>query len=360
MKMKKMPLFWKIYLGILVLFAVLLAAGAVVLTSFLTAFEKSQSIHPAQKAFDEYFLASSFEEALKKAEFSTSQWEDVSHAASALSDFCKEKELSFYAVGDKEGEAKYNVVACEKNESTGTKIATISLEKEKEKGKFGLSGYALSEIEVFLEPTFSKKVKIPSSYTLAVNGKEVGSENSVEKTGHFWNEYLPEGVKGIEFSEFSFTDLFCDPELKCTTSSGQEVKLVENEETGLLEAPILFEEAPSSLSKRLLQGMKEYAKFIQADGSTAAVGEYFDKGSLFYKNTIRNPAIWVMDHDSFSFRNEVVEEFYFFDENTLCCHISFDQVLKNAGMEDYIDPVDMTVFARKIGGEWYIFDRFVR
>ena len=56
----------------------------------------------------------------------------------------------------------------------------------------------------------------------------------------------------------------------------------------------------------------------------------------------------------------MVEDFYYFDEKTLCCHISFDQHLKKTGREDYVDNLDMTIFARKIGRNWRIYDRIVR
>jgi hypothetical protein len=110
-----------------------------------------------------------------------------------------------------------------------------------------------------------------------------------------------------------------------------------------------------AVSDRLLKGLKEYATYMQDDGSIGRVSPYFDTKSDFYKSTASNPSSFVWDHNGYEFKNESVEDFYFFDENTLCCHISFDQVLKMTGKENYVDNLSMIVFAHKIKGTWRIF-----
>ena len=356
---EKKSLFWKIYFGALILFAVALIAGVVILLTYLSAFEKSQPIHPAREAFQEYFASGDFEKALKKANFAVGEKEKLSHAVKAMEKTFDKEKMEFYAVGVEKGVAKFNVITSDENKDSFIKVATIFLKKDNKTDFYGFSPYQLDALEIFLKPTYSANVKIPSDYSLTVNGVEVKAEEAKNTSSHPWNDYLPENSKKLMISEFSFSDLFCEPEIKAYNEKGEEITLLKNEETGALEAPIQYKEVPKTLSDRLLSGMKEYAKFIQADGSTAALGEYFDKSSLFYRNTASNPGWWVTDHDGFVFEKERVEDFYFFDENTLCCHISFDQVLKTHGKEDYIDPVDMTIFARKIGGNWYIFDRIV-
>ncbi len=360
MKEKKLSLFWKIYFGALILFAVAFIAGVILLLTYLSAFEKSQPIHPAREIFEEYFASKDYEKALKKAEFSVGDKEEIAHAASAMEKLCKEGKTEFYAVGVEKGVAKYNVVtSLGKEDSSFIKIATILLKKENKTDFFGFSAYKYEDMEIFLEPEFSASVKIPSDFRLTVNGIEVKKEEAKKVSSHFWNDYLPASSEKLMISEFYFSDLFCEPEITAYNEKGEKVELLKNEESGVLETAIQYEEVPKALSDRLLSGMKEYAKFIQADGSVSSLGEYFDKSSLFYQNTALNPGWWVTDHDGYFFEKEKAEDFYFFDENTLCCHISFDQVLKTRGREDYIDPVDMTIFARKIGGNWYIFDRIV-
>ena len=54
---KKPSLFLILYLSITAFFALLLVIGGFVLNRWLYAFEKSEAIHPAEDAFEEYFAA---------------------------------------------------------------------------------------------------------------------------------------------------------------------------------------------------------------------------------------------------------------------------------------------------------------
>lgn len=380
---KKLPLFWGVYLAVTVSVIALILIGAALLTSYLAAFEESQPIHGAEKIFRQYFESKNFEAALKDSGFAVGETETLSDAAEALSALTEGKVMSFYAVSSEEGEANYNVVVIDSEKissQTGsgeevkdataemavqgipsTKIATLRFEKSEKKGSFGFRGYEFSEMEIFLEGKNEAKVCIPSGYSLFVNGKELGEGYIKSSSDHEWNEYLPEGTEGITLSDYEITGLYAEPSLTCTDEEGEEIALARNEETGVWEAALRYEDnVDAALSQRILTGMEEYAKYMQDDGSIGTVSTYFDRTSMFYKNTASNPSSFVWDHNGYEFRNEVIDEFYFFDENTLCCHVSFDQVLKMYGKEDYVDHLDMTVFVRKVGSSWRIYDRIVR
>jgi hypothetical protein len=69
-----------------------------------------------------------------------------------------------------------------------------------------------------------------------------------------------------------------------------------------------------------------------------------------------NTFVW--DHNGYSFENEKVSEFMRYNENTVSCRISFTHLLHKHGREDYKDVTDITYFAEKIDGEYYIFARY--
>ena len=377
---KTSPLFWRIYLIAVIFGVFLILMGGVVLTLYLSAFEKSQPIHVAQEVFDRCFATENFEKTLKEADFKVAAPETLSHAASALKKVTEGKTLSFYATSSQEGTASYNVVAIDpanlvSQKDTGSvkdasaemamqaipsvKIATIYLKKDEEKGDFGLRSYQFDRMEIFLKGEVACQVNVPDSYRLLVNGVEMGKEDIAKQTPHEWNEHLPQGVDGIMLNQYVFTDLFCQPEISCLDENGNEVPLSHEEDATLWEAQLQMEQdqdVPEALKERMMNGMKEYAKWIQDDGSLAAVGNYFDRSSQFYKNTAANPAKFVWDHNGYEFRKESIGEFYFFDENTFCCHVDFYQALKKTGQADYVDHLDMIVFARKVNGVFRIYD----
>ena len=380
MEWMKKNKFWVIYAAVVLVFAMALTVGLAVLNSYLKAFEASQPIHVAEAVYARYFGKDSLEKALKEADFQTGEYETLKNVDSYIKTMRDGKHLSFYSVSVGDGKAVYNVVLTdsdlnkEKEAVTeeaeteelnataipSTKIATIYLKKSKEAGDFGLYSYAFDRLEFHVKGTKSIAVSIPDGYTLFVNGIAVEEDAVKEKTQHEWNAFLPEGVKGIEYLEFEVGDLFEEPTLTCQNADGEEMALVQDEESGAWKAELTYsEEKKEELGDRILAGMKEYAKFMQNDGRIGLVSPYFDRTSMFYKNTAANPSVFVWDHNGYSFRNEEVGEFYEFDEKTLCCHVQFEQVLKKTGREDYVDRLDMVVFVRKVGNSWLIYDRMV-
>lgn len=372
LQIKKTSRFWQIYTIITASLALLLVIGLIILADYLSAFEKSQPIHAARTVFDEYFASHRFEEALEKAGFTPTEFETPATAATVLKTMSQGKEMTFYPVSAPDNEARYNVVvvnpedmdSSEQNEDGGvavrgvpsTKIATISLTKSKESGKWGLYPYEFSALEINASPQEKIQALVPSTYHLFINDKEVPATYIAETSAHPFNAFLPDGVKGIEVVTYKVDGLFSAPRLTCTDESGQAVALVE--ENGAYSFSLSYDSTlQQKYAKRVLDGMKEYAKYIQNDGSLAQVAAYFDTSSIFYKNVTRNLSQFVWDHNGYEFKNETADEFYAFDENTFCCHVSFDQVLHLRGREDYVDSLDMIVFCRKKGNNVYIFDR---
>ena len=376
---RKNAAFWKIYAIFVTLLVTVAIVGTGLLISWLDAFEKSQPIHSAEAVFNEYFVTERWGEVLKLSDYEMSALEREGDAVAALAELKRDKVMSYYSAGVTDGACKYNVVLVDAKDlsaSTGsgetvkdataemsvkgipsTKIATITVTKKETAGKWGFGGYEFSELEIFLKKNQSAEVCIPSQYTLYAGDEAIPADKIAEFKSHSWNESLPDGVKGIEFATYRFEGLLSEPTFSVKDENGDPVALAKNEESGVWEAGLIFEaDVDKALSDRLLKGLKEYAAYMQDDGSIGRVSPYFDTRSDFYKSTASNPSSFVWDHNGYEFKNETVEDFYFFDENTLCCHISFDQVLKMTGRENYVDNLSMTVFARKINGTWRIFD----
>lgn len=379
MNREKLSSLWKIYAVYVMVLVTVAILGAGILLSWLDAFEQSQPIHSAKAVFNAYFIPEKWQDILTLSGYEMGPLESEGDAASALAALKKDKVMSYYSAGVADGVAKYNVVLVDPDDlsaSTGTgedvkdataemsvkgipskKIATITVTKNKEAGKWGFYGYEFTGLELFLKGSESVELCIPSHFSLYAGETAVDSEKIQELTPHPWNEALPEGIKGIEFATYRFEKLLSVPEFTVKDENGTEVPLTKNEESGVLEADLVFEkDVDQALSDRLLQGLEEYAAYMQDDGSIGRVSRYFDTRSDFYKSTAGNPSSFVWDHNGYEFKNEVVEDFYFFDEDTLCCHIAFDQILKMTGRENYVDHLSMTVFARKINGTWRIFD----
>lgn len=362
--------FWQTYLKVICAGLFLIFIGALILSSYLNAFEKSQSIYTAKESFAHYFEKGKYEKALQEAGYRAEETEDIKTVAKALKEAAKTKVFDLCAVKTEDGIATYHVVLTapiyvkeaqgKENVGGDIKVAQMRFQKTRDKNFWGFESWEFLDMKFFFHGELSITCAIPSSYTLFANGTRITPDKITGQEEHPWNNHLPEGKDGISLNIYHLSEFFLEPDLSCQNEKGENVTLVKNEKEDRWEAVPSYEEVDESLKTRLIEGMKEYAKYNQKDVSLSALSPYFDPNGPFYEEITKNPYMKVWEHDNSQFKNEVIEKFYFFDQNTLCCHISFDQVLKKKGREDYIDSLDMTVFARKEGGTWLIYDHALR
>lgn len=368
MKTKKPSLFLILYLSVLALGIVLLIVGAVFLNRWLTAFEASEAIYPAEAAYEKYFSDGDFSSAIEAAGLTVGEFEDANAVEAVLKKAAEGKTMTFYSAQVGEEGARYNVVLTDPEAEPddagiipSQKIATIHLTRNEEELAFGFRGYSFSRLELFAEPSESVTVTLPATSKLFLGDKEVGDGYKTGESDHPYNAFLKSGVTGITLATYTVEGLYLPPEIRCVDANGREMLLTQNED-GSFSAELNYDEAlKEAYGDRILTGMKEYAKWMQADAEIDSVIPYFDTSSQFYKNTAANPWIYAWgEHNSYEFQNELIEDFYAYDENTFSCHVSFDQVLHRWGRQDFVDRLDMIVFVRKVGGSYKIYDRIVQ
>jgi len=404
----RFPYFWVIY-GTLTLAAVLaIAYGLNLLRGYLTEFESAQPSHPAEAVFQRYFAEGDFRDALALAGFQTGEFETLDHPNAVLKKMAEGKKLTYYSVPAGEGKAAYNVVLIsEKKEESekeetktelpdateepqtsptqgftplshsvtteedtlstpevvgipSTKIATFYLKQSAPSGEWGFAGYELESMELFLKPEKSISVTLPESSRLLINGKEVPASYVTASRADTFNSFLAEGIPGLNWVTYTVEGLFEDPALvEGLDRENIPHKLSFSQEKGIWEAALNYSQSlQDTYSEFLMAGMKEYAKHIQNDVRFSAVIPYFDPQSIFYRHIYENLSQFVWDHNGYTFRNEFIGEFYAFDENTFCCHVSFDHVLHLRNREDYVDPLDMIIFVHRVGDKFMIYDRY--
>jgi len=86
------------------------------------------------------------------------------------------------------------------------------------------------------------------------------------------------------------------------------------------------------------------------------VTQYFDPASDVYAAVKKVSNKYVNSYDSYEFKNEKTDEFIQYDENTFSCRASFSQVLHLKGAADYVDNIDYTLYLRRVGDKFLIYD----
>ncbi len=345
MKIKNMPLFYKIYFASLIIFAVVLIAVCIALNAFIIDYNKGIPETVSQKFFENTFINLDTDKIVEMSGITHSEFETDND----IKNFLKEQlsgELSYTSISSDDEKTKKYIV-----KSGEYKLASFSLTADEN------NDYSPSTLELHLPKSLQKQYKVLSDSTITINSIPVDESYISERTPHKNADYLPDGVPCPEWITYSISGLTKEPEVVITDRNGNSPVLMEDE-NGVFYENIIYDEQEQELIDRLLEAAKQYAKCMQFDASKASALVYFEKGTPLYDSirTVENMFVW--DHAGYEFLDEKVSEFMRYDDNTVSVRISFTHVLKMYGREDYRDMTDITFFARNVNGKYLIFDRY--
>lgn len=358
--------FLKRYFTVLLAVLVLFTVCVLTLTFYLSAYENSQSYHVAKEEFTRYFKKGKYEDALKKAGYEAGETENLKTVAKAIKEQAKTKVFDLIFIKEENGIATYHVVLSAPTyvkEAAGKefvggdiKVAQMRFEKSEKKNFWGFASYEFLDMQFFFRGDLTITCAIPATYTLLVNGTAAEDSAIASTEEHPFNSFLPENKEGITLKIYEFSDFFLEPTLVCQNEEGKGVEMAKNEETGRWEMVLPYEsEVDQALKDQLLSDVKEYAKYLQKDTSLSTLTPCLVRGGPFYQKAVEYTFVRYWDHENYLFRNEEITDFFFYDQETLTCHVSFDQVLQKSGKEDYVLHHDYTVFAQKEGGAWRLY-----
>ena len=356
MKTKKIPLFYIFLLVIAIIVVVLTQIGKSILKDVLIEYEDSQYKYVAEDFFDSNFADSNVQTVAKLFSSQISEYETEEAFAEYISALIGDSDFSMQpssaGLSDRE---KYVV-------SVGNlRFAEFYVDKTGVKTEHGFDTYEVADVLFNNNILKSYSIQIPSDYSLYVNG--------VPASEKYWQKdrietesqaFMPDGVDGIIYTTYTFTNMCAEPEFKVTNSEGAETEITCNED-GIFVADVVYQN--SALAEKyanyVIEATKAYACYMQKDASFGKVKGYLDPDSEFYKYVKETPTWPVITHNGYGFENEVVTDFHSYSEDVFSCRISFVHVLKYSGLEDYRDSIDITWYLRNVNGKFLIYDSYI-
>lgn len=348
---KRFPLFYKILFAALGVFAVLVAIALFWLHGFLADYEAAQPEHVAEKVVEEYFKNGDMEKLLADSTYEVPKYSSTEDVVSYLGDAIDKNDVSFYSVssGSADGKVTYAI------KSREFKVAVINLREKADPGRF--KGYELDSIDLTIGGSNAVMVKAPKGYNVMVNGVTLGEEllhgdeEPTDSCGH-----VAEGL-GIVFVTYKLEGLFGEPDISVTSSDGTAVGgITANEEGTYYAVSPAYAEVTDELKANVLAAGESYAAYMQHDAAFTRIARYVDRSSDLYENLRTSQTMWVNDHNGYSIENASVTELYYYDSDTYSCRVKFDHVLHMNGSNDYVDAFDMTLYYRKVGNTFLIYD----
>lgn len=344
--MRRISLFYKIYFIIIGVFVLLLTAGLIILGCFLSAYEKSLPENAAGSV-------------IKQINEGTFDYGTVILSQFDSADDVKE------LVTSAEGELRAVKPAASSDgeyiiKSGDKRLLKVKLEKAQEKGSFGLKGYSVASVEAI---SGGKKltVRAPENYKVSVNGIELtADEISNAEVADEAAEFLPSGVTTVKYVDYTVTSPIALRSVTVSNGNERDDVTFDSEKNMYIARPFNDKELEEQYSAYCLEAVRKYALYLQEKGGFNSVAPYLETDSPFYKKARNVDAGWVRKHSGYDFENESATQFYAYDANTFSCHVTLTLVMHATGKEDYRDEIDMTLYLRKSGGKYKIYNSMTK
>lgn len=341
MKQRKISLFYKILLGVLIL---LLAAFCYIrfglLRPWLTRYEASQPKYASQEVFQDLFSPADWGRVFELAGLEGDQGRFVQ----TMEELTAGRELTLVETSaGLSGDRRYLVKAGE------DRVAAFTLT-----GTTGEQGPAwqLGGVELLLNmPSEQVRVRTLAGQRVWVDGRELGEEHQLQTTEPAAERYLPEGVQGRR------TVLWEAPgtEVSVRDGSGEKVPLTYDEAGGCYAVEETEEEPTGQEQELLLGAAKTYARYMIRESDSAQLQKYFDRESAIYQ-TIRSSEIWIKNTAGHSFSNEEISEFYRYGADIFSARVSMHMDVRRGNGSQKPYEVDSTFFFHRRDGLWRAFE----
>ncbi len=355
MKKIRISPFYIVLLVFIVAVLIFTEVGKGKLRDLLAEYEGAQVKYVAADILDEHLVAGDGEKLAAFFADSFSEYETKEHIAAYLAELTRGKELSLQTMSSGLDSAVQYAVKCD-----GKKFAAFSLKKSGEKTAHGIDLYTLDAAQLNPKLLTSFSIQIPKGYSLTVNGRAADAKYCLgDDVTTPSEDFMPEGVHGILYTTYTFDRLCAAPDFAVQSGDGRDSTVRFDDEKAMYTADILYDDAlAAQYGDYAKAAAMAYATYMQNDASFAQIKKYFDPSSAIYKNLRTSATMWVIDHNSYEFRDVTASEFYAYSDDVFSCRVSLTHVLKYRGLKDYNDYVDMTFYFRNVDGTFLIYNSF--
>lgn len=353
MKTKKMSLYMKIYLSVVLVFLVVLFVVSCLLWSYLNAFESAQPKHVADKVFQQYFKSGNICELLEQYAPEKLTFESKESVNQGFKNsFDLEELVCFPIETSADGNEQYAVAV------NNTRVAYFTLAKSDGDLGFGFKDFALKNIKFFLDDADEVTVKVKKGDKLYINGIEVSGEFiSKQDIEDISFKYMPNGVDGIKYDKYTVAGFLFKPQISVKSADGKELEVEYSESEQCYIVPKEYSQRlKSEQSDYVISAVKEYAKYLSNNTKFSTVAPYLDRSSEIYDRIRSVMVTWMLKHTSYRFGEENATDFYEYADGVYSCRVTMKQTLSSPKDGEYTVDVDVTLYLKKVSGKYVIYE----
>ena len=353
MKAKKFPVFYIFLLVLVVLTLILTECGKSYLTDVLREYEDSQYKYVAEEILESNFNSGDGKALYELFSSQISKMETPERVAKYFDEITNGKEFTLQSTSTGLDKKIEYAVKCDNK-----RFATLTLDKSGKTTEKGFALYELINAKLSENLFIDCSIKVPLGYTVQINGITVGEEytgGDIITTAI--GDDIPGDLLAVPYTTYNFENLLCEPEFTVTSPAGTPAKITETE-SGIYAELVFDKTISDELAEYVIDATEAYACYLQKDAVFGKVAKYIDPDSQLYQNIRTSPNWMVISHNSYSFEDAEVSEYYEYNDNAFACRVTLTHVLKYKGLQDYRDYIDITWYLTEKDGKYLIYDSF--
>ena len=351
-------------------FVAVLAAALVLLSVFLSNYEKSRpsdTIHRIVSAVEKGNL----DDLHLRTEDGVSLTDGQILADPAeISSYILQREEGSE---EEEGGITFRVINGESDENTkvylikagNKKILKTVIERSDKKFAFGFTGWQEKETILLSDafPVTTLKVQIPQSDLLIVNGKSIGRDRVTSEGDriNLISRLIAEGFIGEQptMDTYEIPGIYFQKQVQATDASGRtyDCILVADTYTGGFDAPQDF---INEQYDRVIDMFEPYAFYFSGEAGRGALARIMLDDSPAYNSAISADVSWMQEHSDVEITDQKAENFKKYSDDVFSCDISFLQTIYQGDEPVKTWDTNMTWIFVRDGENYYIADFVTR
>ena len=197
---------------------------------------------------------------------------------------------------------------------------------------------------------------IIDGYTLFINGIQIDDSFMVSgsvKTEETNRLRLHRKSYRIPFS------LSGQPSISVISASGKEGVIREKGDRLFVQEFVFDSNLERQFKERAIAAAKTYSRFMTFNTTIKELQRYFESGTRIYQMINTSEVYFYTPHKDNWFENENASEFFARENETFSCRVTFDNCIRRATNQLFRFPLDVTLFFRKIGNQFMVYDMII-
>ena len=146
------------------------------------------------------------------------------------------------------------------------------------------------------------------------------------------------------------------PKVSIVNNTGKEGIIKETDNYRFIQEFAYDRDLEKQFRERAIAAAKTYSRFMTFNTTIKELQRYFESGTQIYQMIRTSEVYFYTPHKDNWFENEKASEFLATDSSSFSCRVTFDNFQRRNAGELFRFPLDVTLFFRRVGGQFMVHD----